>query len=77
MKTLKISGKWQLRRGTSLLMTKPHKRINKQLNMLNWNTDFQQPLSLEQIHNEKGTMKISFIKVEKLTDLMKACYYFF
>jgi hypothetical protein len=58
-------------------MTKPRKQIDKQLNMLNWNTDFQQPLSLQQIHMKKEQMKISFIKVEKLNISMKACYYLF
>lgn len=48
-------GKWQLQRGTSLLATKPHIQINKQLNVLNWNIGFQQPLSLQHIHDEKGT----------------------
>jgi hypothetical protein len=58
-------------------MTKPRKQIDKQLNMLNWNTDFQQPSSLQQVHMKKERMKISFIKVEKLNISMKACYYLF
>jgi len=58
-------------------MTKPHKQIDKQLNMLNRNTDFQQPLSLQQMQMKKERMKISFIKVEKLKICMKACYYLF